>query len=197
MTSVAPVVDSFSKQGGALVAKDASEDVLTYIGTIKLSQSYAQNKHIANKLLFAQQRDYKTLLLSYGLVISNHTFDTLYAIVIRARETDKKEAPVYAIPHGGRVNIPKTLLDFDDHVLFIGLMERTHMVGTMSTHNLDLAGTGLLAITTYLKLSTFQKTDNPVPYVQGSKTVKPKLSSFLAPSTSALVGKTSAKDGAL
>jgi hypothetical protein len=47
---------------------------------------YAKNKHIANKILFANRRGCLTTLMQYGIVISNHTFDTLYVIVIPAAE---------------------------------------------------------------------------------------------------------------
>jgi hypothetical protein len=131
--------------------------------------------------------------MNYGLVISNHTFDTLYAIVIRAKEGEKMSAPVYAIPHGGRVNIPKTLLDFDDHVLFFGIVDKMATLTSMATTaGIDPPQSSILGVTTYLKYSSFQamKPGSVKEYVPGSKTPKPKLSSFLPPSTSTLIGST-------
>lgn len=85
-----------------------------YTGAIRLSAEYAKNKHIANKLLFSQARNYGTMMMQYGIVISNHSFDTLYVICVADFEAGAKKLPVYALTHGARITIPKTLIDFND-----------------------------------------------------------------------------------
>lgn len=89
-------------------------------------------------------------MMQYGLVVSNHSFDTLYVICIADKETTNKVMPIYALTHGSRVNIPKTILDFNDHVLFLGVTKPSAFESFS-----DEPQNALMGITTYLKYSSF------------------------------------------
>ena len=65
--------------------------------------------------------------MNYGIVISNHTFDTLYVLVVGRAEDGPKKTPVYALTHGSRVSIPKTLIDFDDNIFLLGVMKKANV----------------------------------------------------------------------
>ena len=81
--------------------------------------------------------------------MSNHLFETLYVIVSPAEEVSSKKAPVYALTQGQKINIPKTLLDFDDNILMLGIKKTDSMV-----YPGGHTPSALSAVTTYLKIGT-------------------------------------------
>ncbi len=63
--------------------------------------------------------------MQYGISISNHCFETLYAVVLASMEPENpKECPIYALTTGQKINIPKTLVDLNDHIILLGIKKK-------------------------------------------------------------------------
>lgn len=95
---------------------------------MRLDEAYGSNKTIATKINFARDRGYVMQAMRYGIAVSNNNFDTIFVAIVPRHEGNPKTSPIFVIPAGQRVNIPKNDIDFDDELVFLAIVNTTTLM---------------------------------------------------------------------
>ena len=70
--------------------------------------------------------------MQYGVSLKNHCLKTMFVAIFPRLETANVDKPIYAVPLGQSLTIPKTMIDFDDVIFIFGVSEGLNMANSVN-----------------------------------------------------------------